>query len=171
MKKQFFLLSVLLSLSVLAFSQEGTKFTVRVSTDSILLGNNFQVSFTLENAQGTNFQAPDLGLYFDIISGPNTSTSMQIMNGQMSQSITYTYYLRPRETGIFYIEPASIETPENFLETAPLEVLVVPNPDGKQLPLTPQQPLNGFGFGLPGQDSFEGMPSFDDLRKQMEQFF
>jgi hypothetical protein len=171
MKKQFFLLSFLLSLSIVTFGQDATKFSVRISTDSVLMGNTFQVSFSLENAQGNNFEAPDLALYFDVVSGPNLSTSMQFINGQMSQSTTYTYYLRPREEGVFFIEPASVETPDNYLETSPIEVLVVPNPDGVQQQMTPQQPFGRFDMGMPGQDRLGGFNSLEDMRKQMEQFF
>lgn len=172
MKKQGVLLLSLLFCSLLSFGQAPTKFTVQVSTDSILMGNTFQVKFSLENAQGTNFQAPDLALYFDVVSGPNMSSSMQMMNGQMSQSVSYTYYLRPRETGVFYIEAASIETPDNYLETTPIEILVVPNPDGIQQPIQPQQqPFGSFGFGMPGPNGFDQMPSMEDMMQQMEQFF
>lgn len=169
MKKQYFLFTLLLGMSVLTFGQAPAKFTVRISTDSILMGNNFQVSFTLENAEGSNFKAPALGTYFDVVSGPNTSSSMTVMNGQMSKSITYTYYLRPRDVGTFFIEPASIETPDNYLETAPIEVMVVPNPDGIQQ----NQPLmRGFG-NMPNQQGFDSFGGFDfqDMQKQMEQFF
>lgn len=169
MKKQYFLLVVLLCMSVLTFAQAPAKFTVRVSTDSVLMGNNFQVSFTLENADGINFKAPELAASFDVISGPNMSSSMTMMNGQRSKSITYTYYLQPREVGVFYIEPASIETPNNYLETDPMEVMVVPNPDGIQQ----NQPLmQGFG-NMPNLQGFDSFGSFDfqDMQKQMEQFF
>lgn len=172
MKKHWFLFVSLLFGSLLSFAQTTTKFTVSVSTDSILMGNTFQVTFSLDNAQGTNFQAPDLSLSFDVVSGPNMSSSMQMINGQMSQSVRYTYHLRPRETGLLYIEPASIETPEHYLETTPLEVLVVPNPDGIQQSLQPRgQPFGNFNFGMPGPNRFDQLPSMEELMKQMEQFF
>lgn len=172
MKKHGSLFTCLLFCSLLSFAQAPTKFTVRVSTDSILMGNSFQVVFSLENAQGNNFQAPDLSLYFDVLSGPNMSSSMQVINGQMSQSVSYTYYLQARETGIFYIEPASIETPDNYLETAPIEVLVVPNPDGIQQPMQPRrQPFGNFNFGRPGPNHLDQFPSMEDMMQQMEQFF
>jgi hypothetical protein len=172
MKKQYSLLAVLLCMSVLTFAQAlaPAKFTVRVSTDSVLMGNNFQVSFTLENADGINFKAPELAAYFDVASGPNTSSSMTMMNGQVSKSVTYTYYLSPREVGVFYIEPASIETENNYMETAPLEVMVVPNPDGIQ---QNQPSMQGFGTmpEMRGFDSFGGFNSLQEMQQQMQQLF
>lgn len=108
------------------------KFSVQVSTDSILMGNFFEVKFTLENANGQNFEAPHFNDHFNVVSGPNFSTSMNIVNGNMTQSMTITYYLEPRDIGSYYIQPASVEASGKVLETSPLEVLVVPNPDGIQ---------------------------------------
>ena len=119
-------------------------FTVEISTDSILLGNYFEVKYTLKNGSANNFVAPDFE-NFNVVSGPNTSTSMSFMNGQMTQSVSYSYYLEPKDIGSFYIQPASIETKDEVLETVPMEVLVVPNPDGiTQTPKQRNKPKNSF---------------------------
>lgn len=110
-------------------AQKAPKFTVEVSTDSILLGNYFQVKFTLENANGENFQAPVFE-GFQIVSGPNVSSSISIVNGEVSQTASYTFYLEPNDIGNYYIQAASIQAGENVLETTPLQVIVVPNPEG-----------------------------------------
>ena len=119
-------------------------FTVELSTDSILMGNFFTVRFHLENAKGDQFEAPNFK-DFRILSGPNVSSSLSIVNGESSQSITYTYRLQPKEIGNYYIEPASIAVDNAVLETMPVEVMVVPNPDGI---IQEQQPdhLNNFEF-------------------------
>lgn len=108
---------------------QDAKFSVTVSSDSILLGNYLQVSFLLENANGSDFSPPTFE-NFAVVSGPNTSSSMSIINGEVSQSISYTYYLEPSDIGSYYITPASISTEEKVLETEPVEIQVLPNPDG-----------------------------------------
>ncbi len=113
----------------LSAQENPSKFTVEISTDSILMGNYFEVKFTLENASGQNFEPPTFE-DFKVVSGPNQSSNFTVVNGEMSQSITYTYYLEPLNIGSFYIQPASIETKDEVLETYPVEVFVVPNPDG-----------------------------------------
>jgi hypothetical protein len=45
---------------------------------------------------------------FIVLSGPNQSTSVRIVNGAVSSEVSYTYYLQPRELGEFEIEPAEI---------------------------------------------------------------
>ena len=110
-------------------AQDSALFKVEVSCDSILMGNHFKVSFSLENTGGENFQPPVFE-GFDVVSGPNYSSSFSMINGKVTQSVSYTYYLRPRNIGNYYIEPASIAVGKEVLETTPVAVTVVPNPDG-----------------------------------------
>ncbi len=150
MKKVLSLISAFALTIGLLSAQEGARFTVEVSSDSILMGNYFKVTFTLESAQGDEFEAPQFR-DFDIISGPNYSSSLSIMNGESSQTVSYSYYLRPREVGNYYIEPASIAVGDEILETLPVEVIVVPNPDGiEQQPERQMAPQLNFGW-----DGFE----------------
>lgn len=179
MKKVIIFFFLCFSIFVNAHAQD-TKFTVTVSTDSVLMNNYFQVSFTLENAQGQEFEAPTFE-EFNVISGPNMSTSISMMNGQMLQSVTYAYYLEPKDIGNYYIQPASIKTGDTYLETAPLEIAVVPNPDGiKQMPQQRQPLQSPFGNmedffnrnDFFNQDFFrsEGFPDMSDFFQQMPQF-
>ncbi len=138
--KSLFACSLFCMAIVAASAQENARFTVEVSSDSVLFGNYLQVQFTLENASGTDFQPPAFD-EFEVLNGPNMASNFSMMNGQVSQSITYTYYLKPREVGNYYIHPASIKAGNKVLETTALEVLVVPNPDGIiQNPKTRQEP-------------------------------
>lgn len=123
---------------VFAWGQEA-KFTVAISVDSLLLGNPTQVTFSLENAQGSNFSPPDF-VGFDMVGGPSQSSSFSMINGKVTQSQSFTYYLEPQDVGNYYIQAASIETGEGILETEPVPILVVPNPDGvKQKPKAKSQ--------------------------------
>lgn len=113
---------------VFAWGQEAA-FTVAVSIDSLLLGNATKVTFSLENAKGSNFTPPDF-VGFDVVGGPSQSSSFSMINGTVTQSQSFTYYLEPQDVGNYYIQAASIETEEGILETEPTPILVVPNPDG-----------------------------------------
>ncbi len=163
MKKGIFSTAFVLAFLVSSLAQDASvRFTVRVSPDSILLDNVFEVTFTLENAKGSRFEAPDLTEHFRVVSGPNSSTSMRIVNGELSQSMTVSYFLEPRDIGSFYILPASVEADGMVLETPPLEVLVAPNPGGIRRSPPKDQPsrqldLNwgrsfGFDFDFPFGD-------------------
>ena len=89
-------------INVLAFSQEEAKLSVEISRDSILMGNYFEVKFTIENASVDNFEAPTFE-GFTVVSGPNQSSSMMISNGVVKQSIAYSYYIEPQDVGLSLI--------------------------------------------------------------------
>lgn len=159
------------------YSQQMATFTIEVSTDSILLGNYFEVTFTLQNANGNNFEPP-IFKDFQVMAGPNVSTSLSMTNGQVKQSVTYSYYLEPKDIGNYYIEPASIEADGKVLVSEPLEVMVVPNPEGIiQQPATRRGTFR-FDMSSPfGQDFFNSEDFFngdpfqhiEELRKQLFQ--
>lgn len=146
-----------------ASGQENVRFSVKVSTDSVLFGNYFQVHFALENASGTEFQPPAFD-EFEVVSGPNMSSSFSMNNGKIAQSVTYTYYLKPKEVGNYYIQPASIKAGYKILETDAKEVLVVPNPDGViQNPEPPQRQGMGMDDWFKGFDAMPFPDWFDRL--------
>lgn len=160
MKKVLFVTLALLSLSMLRAQQSEVRFTVEVNTDSLLMGNMLQVRFILENGQGQDFQAPYFN-GFSVVSGPNYASSMSMVNGRTTQRLTYTFHLMPEDIGNYYIEPASIKVGDQYLETAPIEITVVSNPDGiQQGPAPGQQPM--LQFSMPGFEDFD-MRGFGDF--------
>jgi hypothetical protein len=145
--KTLLLTCQLLSLGVLLQAQ--SQFEARVSLDSVLLGNQLEVTFLLSGEKGRNFSPPTFD-GFEVLAGPNVSSMTQIVNGSFSQEKRFIYYLKPQDVGIYFIEPAVIYVDGEPLETQPIEVLVVPNPDGIiQQPANPMQ-VNPFG----GSDFF-----------------
>jgi len=149
--RQIIAVSICFLLSGFIYAQEQAKFTVTVSTDSVLLGNYIEVAFTLENAAMEEFQAPVFE-GFRIISGPNQSSSFSMVNGKVTQSASYSYYLEPKDIGNYYIAPAFVVTEESTLETAPIEILVAPNPDG--IIQNPQPKNEVFGGDFFGRNDF-----------------
>lgn len=137
----------LLFWSMAIFAQEGS-FTVRVYPESILMGNQLEVQFKLEDVDGSNFQAPQFE-GFHIVGGPSQSSSFSMINGQTNRSLTYTYYLEPKEEGNFYIEPASVEVGDKILSTLPVEIIVEANPDGIRQEGRQQQPRSFDFFNMP----------------------
>lgn len=159
MQKQFIILAIALLSTALGNSQEDARFSLEISTDSILLFNPFQAQFCLKNASGDNF-TPPIFTDFQVVGGPSISTNMSIMNGKVNQKQCYTYLLEGKTEGLYYLEPATIEVDGSVLSTQPLEVIVLPNPDGiRQQPQrnNPMDELNqwrdsffdGFNFSWP----------------------
>ncbi|TAH24286.1 MAG: protein BatD [Cytophagales bacterium] len=120
---QFIIINLLLVgfCSIPSIAQEPA-FTANVSSNTVALEEQFQVSFSL-NSSGKNFQGPSFE-DFMVLSGPNQSQSMQFVNGNMSQSISYTYYLQPKNSGTFKIGSASILVNGKTLKTNPINITV-----------------------------------------------
>lgn len=90
---------------------------------TVSVGERFQISFSLNN-NGSGFKAPSFA-GFEILSGPNQSTSMQFVNGNMSQSLTYSYVLQAAKEGTFTITPAKIKVNGVEIESNELKITVV----------------------------------------------
>jgi hypothetical protein len=123
------LLFSLLVSNVWGQDEKAPVFSVEINRDSVLMGNYFKVTFLLEDGKGVNFQVPEFK-DFEVVGGPNQSSSFSMVNGDVSQKMSYSFFLKPKMEGSFFIEPASIEVDGAVLETLPLEVNVYPNPDG-----------------------------------------
>lgn len=90
-------------------------------------GSQFRVTYTV-NAQGTNFKAPTFS-HFNFIGGPSQSSSsnMQIINGQVYQSVQYSFtiYLQAVNIGKFDIDEASITVNGKVYKSNKLQIEVV----------------------------------------------
>lgn len=158
----FFLLAINTSLA-----QNNPTFSVTISSDSVLLGNYLKVTFTLENAEGTAFESPNFE-GFQVVSGPNMSSSYSMINGVVTQQVAYTYYVEPLDIGQYYITPASISTAETTLETMPITVNVYPNPEGIQQNIEERTPSSN-PFELFNDDWMNmEWPSFDERLESPE---
>lgn len=129
MRKTMLLVFVLCHFGAVLSAQNEARFVASVSTDSVLLGNYFEVKFSVENGQGEQFEPPAF-TDFMVVAGPNMSSSYSMINGKVKQELSYTYFLEPKDVGVFYIGPASIKIDGKTLESQPIEILAVPNPDG-----------------------------------------
>lgn len=107
------------------------KLTAQLSKQKVGVGEQFQIVFSL-NGRGDNFKAPSFS-EFNFLGGPSQSTSMQIINGSMSQSVSFTYYLSGKKEGYYTIGSASIICEGKKVESAPLKIEVVKgNPNQQQ---------------------------------------
>ena len=86
----------------------------------------FQVLFSLSGADvnsARNFKAPDFGQLV-VLSGPSSSTNIQIVNGQITGSLTYSYAVYARTPGKYTVGAATVDYRGNTLRTQPLQIEV-----------------------------------------------
>lgn len=101
-------------------------FTVSADNTTVGLNDRFQVTFTFEGNDInslSNFSPPDFAGFL-VLSGPNQSTSMQIINGAVSASLSYSFYLQPKNLGKYTIGRASIQYKGNSYKTDPLTIQI-----------------------------------------------
>ncbi len=122
--KHVLILSYLFLLQSVSFPQS---FSATVNDQKVGLNNQFQVSFTFSGTSLnnlSNFHPPNFD-NFMVLSGPNESTSMQIINGAVSASKSYSYYLQPKNLGKYTIGSASITYNGQSYSTKSLTIDVV----------------------------------------------
>jgi hypothetical protein len=136
MKIKYFILSFLLLLANLLFA-DGIKFTATASKTEVGTGEQFEITFSV-NGNGDDFRPPNI-TDFQILSGPNVSTSMESFNGNTSVSTSYSYILMAVKEGAFTIGSATMIVNGRRLSTQPLKVKVV---KGRPVPQNNVQPNN-----------------------------
>jgi len=115
---------IILFLQPILFAQE---FNVSVNETTVADNERFQVSFVFSGKSINNlknFKAPSFSNFL-VLSGPNQSTSIQIINGAQTASLTYSYILQPERVGTFSISKASIQQDGQTFETKPLQMEIV----------------------------------------------
>lgn len=144
--KQSFLLSLGLFFSVTVLAQT-PNFTAVLSSDTTNLEAIFEITFKVEGAKSESFVKPAFS-DFDVIY-QNQSTQMNIINGEITQSISYVFGLKAREEGSFAIDKASVEIEGTRYYTDYVKVVV----DKNYTPVSLDKRRNDFW------DSFEGFPN------------
>ncbi len=110
----------------------------------VALGEQFRIVYKL-NSRPQEFNPPSFDSFY-ILAGPSTSSSssIQIINGQMTQTYeyTYTYILEATQEGKFTIEPATATVSKREQKSDPITIEVVKGTTG-QSPTTRQQQSSG----------------------------
>lgn len=94
---------------------------------AVAVGQQFRLTYEV-NARSENFRTPNL-TGFNILSGPNlsSSSSVQIINGSVTQSVnnTYTFILVAQKEGKYTIPPAAVDVKRKKYDSNPVDIEVV----------------------------------------------
>ena len=130
--KQKFILEYALSFLFVAYQiNYAQEFTASVNETTVGSNDRFQISFSFSGSSINNLSkfTPPPFENFLILSGPNQSTSIQIINGSQSASLIYNYIVQPRNVGTYMIGSASIMQGGNTYKTEPIKITVVKGED------------------------------------------
>ncbi|MFK8100939.1 MAG: BatD family protein [Saprospiraceae bacterium] len=131
MLKKFFLVSTYCCFALIALAQSTPAFEATTNAKQVVENGDFEVSFTITNADGTGFQPPKFN-GFRVVGGPNRSSQATIINGQATRRLTYYYTLMATKPGKYRIGAASIKIGGKKVKTAPIEIEVLKAKDLKQ---------------------------------------
>lgn len=121
--------NILLILTFLVFGSSSLfsqKFELTADKTTVNQNQRFQVYFTFEGGDGSNlrgFRPPNFE-NFKIISGPNQSSNISMINGKVSSTITYSYIIVSPNTGKFKIDKATIQYKGEEFESNSLNLTV-----------------------------------------------
>ena len=136
MDKRYYIFSLLLLFTCAVFAQD--KFKATASKTQVATGEPFEITFSIDN-NGSNFTPPDFK-NFQVVSGPNVSTSMTVVNGSMSSSTSYSYDLIAVSGGTYAINGASITVGGHRFTS---NTLIINAVKGKYVPRNNQQAQAG----------------------------
>ncbi len=108
----------------LSAQSNNVSFEAYADAREVLVNTYFDVTFTLKNGEGSNFNPPNFNP-FSVMSGPNQGFRTSIVRGQMSQETTITYRLMARQEGTFTISGATIKTGSLTLQAPALSIKVL----------------------------------------------
>jgi len=102
--------------------------TLKATVDRNQVGVNDHFVYTVEiSGKSTSLPDPEFPSFegFSVLSGPNTSTNIQFVNGAMSSSKSYAFYLMPEKEGDFLIQAATVEVDGEALSSNTINIKVV----------------------------------------------
>lgn len=120
--KQLSLFAFLIILSGICLAQEPI-LNANASKTRVVVGEDLQISYSI-NGNASSFKGPSLN-DFDVYAGPNQSSSVSIINGNFSQSISFSYIILAKKEGKFTIPPASVVANGKRIESKPITIEVV----------------------------------------------
>jgi hypothetical protein len=86
------------------------KFTVKAPS-IVAVNSKFQIVYTVENAKVESLMPP-LFSDFTVIAGPAQSFSSYNVNGNVTESVSFTYFVQATKEGIFEIPAAEVKLPD-----------------------------------------------------------
>jgi len=122
-------------------------------------GENFRITWEL-NTNGSEFVAPEI-TGFQVLSGPNQSSSFQMINGNVSQSLSFSYIVRAQKEGTYEIGPARVKADGQVIQSNALTIKV-----RKGAPA--QQQAQQGGGQQPQQQQQPRAPSAEDIFAKIE---
>ncbi len=152
------IMQVLLFFGLFVQAQNNSSVELRLELryDTVGLQERFNVTYVVENAQNAQIAPPNFDGFQQL--GSSQSMRTNIVNGNMSSSVSYTYTLMPTALGYYSIPAATVYVGADTYTTPDASIIVVES--------TNHPTHQDFGFGHMPSLGFNDM---DDLFRQQEE--
>lgn len=139
----------LLLATCFSFAQ-GIRFVTKVNSTQVSVDEPFRIEFSVENASRVSGFDPPPFRGFQVLSR-SQSQSTSIINGKMSQSISYVFVLKAEAKGRYTIAGATARVDGNKMKSNPVTITVEENNNTANNPNNNPQaaPSNPFSFPTP----------------------
>lgn len=124
MRKIVFLWIALLAFATKMYADDKVSFTAS-APDAVAVGDQFRLSYTVNTQKVKDFRAPSIK-GFDVLMGPTRSYSMQSINGNKTESLTFTYILLAQKEGEYTIPGATITANGDQMLSNSVKIKVLP---------------------------------------------
>ena len=116
------MLSVILVflMGILSLNAQEIRFEATASKTKAAEGEQIKITYSI-NANASGFTAPNLG-DFNVLMGPQQMMSTQIINGRMTQSLSFSFIITGKRTGKFSIGPAKVRVGNGEIKSNNLEI-------------------------------------------------
>lgn len=120
------LIVLIFLIPIIALSQS---FKATVDRTVLEIGDRLTVTYSTDG-DGSNFRAPKFS-DFKLLMGPSQSQNIQIINGKISRSLSFSFVLEAIKEGKFTIPPATITVDGKELNSNTVQVQVMPPSQAK----------------------------------------
>ncbi len=145
--------ALLLSASMLpALAGEGVSVTGAVDAHELPLGETLSYTVTVQGAgmSGVAPSAPSGLVNLQVVGGPGTSTQFSFVNGVVSSTRSYKWFLSPQAVGKARIPAQEVKVGDKIYRTEPIDVEVTPAGSGRKGSAQADRPPDVAGGRDPG---------------------
>ena len=162
MKKNIQIIFCYICCFISAFHVDAQKLVVQTSKGKVYTGEVFQIAYSA-NGNVSGFRKPAMP-DFEMYSGPNQSTSISMINGTVSQSITFSMMIACRKEGKFTIGPAVATIDGKNVESGQLTIEVIRGTPPKNQNQQQNDPFSNFF----GSDPFSQEPPQNQKQEEKQ---
>jgi hypothetical protein len=110
-------------LSLSSVVAQSPRFYIQSDRSAVVEGETFVFEAVLENIDSKTIEMPDVSP-FKVVQGPSTSTSISIINGKRTGTISYQYILLATKIGKYNIPPATTKVGSKVIKSNALTIQV-----------------------------------------------